>query len=306
MNNVKTLFSIKDLENISGIKAHTIRIWEKRYKLLSPNRTETNIRWYNTKSLQKLLNITLLYNDGVKISKISNLSEEEIILESRSIVSEKAVQNLFINEMKIAMLNFDHTLFESSYQKLKEVLSFNDIYVSYFLPFLHEIGLLWQTDTINPAQEHFITSLIKQKILVNTEKVQGVAPTRHDNRFVLFLPENEIHELGLNYTHYEIIKSGYSSIYLGQSIPINCLKPFLGYQDKITFITYFTVEPTSEKIQDYLNEFDNKIISKCDGELWVLGRKINQIDDILLPENIKFLKVPEIIETIQKNSVQLV
>lgn len=304
MNNVKTLFSIKDLENLSGIKAHTIRTWEKRYKLLSPKRTDTNIRFYTLKSLQKLLNITLLYNNGLKISKISNLTEEEIKSHSRSIITEKAVKNLFINDLKLAMLNFDHTLFESSYQKLLEVLDFKDIYVSYFIPFLEEIGLLWQTDTINPAQEHFITSLIKQKILVNIEKIQGVSPTQHDNRFVLFLPENEIHELGLTYAHYEIIRRGYPSIYLGQSLPINCLKPFLSYNDKITFVTFFTVEPASDKIQDYLNEIHNKILSKCNCELWVLGRKIYEIENIVLPENIKFFNMPEMIETIRNSSLK--
>lgn len=110
MNNVKTRFSIKDLENLSGIKSHTIRIWEKRYNLLSPKRTDTNIRYYTLKDLQKLLNITLLYNSGFKISKISYLTDEEIRSQSRSIISENAVKNLFINDLKLAMVNFDHTL----------------------------------------------------------------------------------------------------------------------------------------------------------------------------------------------------
>lgn len=306
MNNVKTIFSIKDLENLTGIKAHTIRIWEKRYNLLSPNRSDTNIRFYTLKSLQKLLNIVLLYNNGVKISKISNLTDEEIREQSQSLISEKAVKNLFINDLKLAMLNFDHTLFESSYQKLLEVLDFKDIYVSYFIPFLEEIGLLWQTDSINPAQEHFITSLIKQKILVNIEKIQSLSPTQNDCRFVLFLPENEIHELGLTYAHYEIIRSGYPSIYLGQSLPINFLKPFLNYNDKIIFITIFTVEPAGDKIQDYLNEFHNKILSKCNGELWVAGRKIYEIENIVLPEKIKFLSMHEMVETIRNSERQAI
>jgi DNA-binding transcriptional MerR regulator len=304
MNNIKTLFSIKDLENLSGIKAHTIRIWEKRYNLLSPNRTDTNIRFYNLKNLQKLLNVTLLYNSGIKISKISILSDDQIKAECRSIISEQAVKNIFINDLKLAMLNFDQILFETSYQKLLEVIEFKDVYISYFMPFLHEIGLLWHTDTINPAHEHFITSLIKQKILVNIEKVQGVPPTKHDNRFILFLPENEIHELGLTFINYEILKRGYSTIYLGQSIPIDCLKSFLSYTDKITFITYLTVEPSTDKIPDYLSEIQSKIISNCNSELWVLGRKIEELDSIDLPNTIKLLKVSELIEAL--SSPQLI
>lgn len=299
MNIVKTQFSIKDLENLSGIKAHTIRIWEKRYKLLSPKRTDTNIRFYDLKNLQKLLNVTLLYNNGYKISKISKLSEHEIKKQCRNIITEKAVKNLFINDLKLAMINFDQTLFETSYQKLLEVLDFKEIYVSYFVPFLNEIGLLWHTDTINPAHEHFITSLIKQKILVNIEKIQHIPPTRHDNRFILFLPENEIHELGLTYINYEIMSRGYQSIYLGQSTPISSLKSFLSYHDKITFITYFTVEPSTDKIPDYLNEFYNEITSKCNSELWVLGRKLNELENIKLPENIKLLKVTKMIDALQ-------
>ena len=296
MNNVKSLFSIKDLENLSGIKAHTIRIWEKRYKLLTPNRTDTNIRFYDLKNLQKLMNVTLLYNNGLKISKISILSDDQIKTECRGIISDKAVKNLFINDLKLAMINFDYVLFESSYQRLIKVIDFKEIYISYFIPFLHEIGLLWHTDTINPAHEHFITSLIKQKILVNIEMIQGVPPTRNDNRFILFLPENEIHELGLTYINYEIMKKGYPSIYLGQSTPISSLKSFLNYDDKITFVTYFTVKPSTDKIPEYLNEIYNEIISKCNSELWVLGRKVNDLGNIKIPSKIKLIKVTELIK----------
>ena len=200
------------------------------------------------------MNVTLLSNHDIKISKIPSLTDDEIKSQCRSIISEKAVKNLFINNLKLSILNFDHPLFESSYQKLLRVIDFKEVYISYFLPFFDEIGLLWHTDTINPAHEHFITALIKQKILVNIEKVQGFPPTRHDNHFILFLPENEIHTLGLTDTNYEIIRRGYASIYLGQSVPINCLKLFLSYNDKITFITYFTVEPSTDKIPEYINE----------------------------------------------------
>jgi len=305
MNKIKTLFSIKDLENISGIKAHTIRIWEKRYGLLSPQRTDTNIRFYTIKNLQKLLNITLLYNNGVKISKISELNDDEIKLQSRNIISENAVKNIFINDMKLAMLNFDHTLFESSYQKVLEVLDFRDIYISYFIPFLNELGLLWQTDTINPAHEHFITSLIKQKILTHIERLQHIPSTQKNSRFVLFLPENEIHELGLSYINYEIMSKGFQTIYLGQSIPTECLTSFLGYNDKIIFITYFTIEPELDKIPDYLNNFYSKIISQSNSELWILGRRAAEIDHSELPKNVQLLSPPQLIEKIQQNSFQL-
>ena len=301
MNNVKTAFSIKDLENLSGIKAHTIRIWEKRYHLFSPTRTDTNIRIYSLESLQKLLNIKLLYDNGIKISKISKLTDDQIKSECKSIISKEFDKNVFINDLKIAMLNFDQILFEVSYQKLLDVIAFKEIFVSYFIPFLKEIGFLWTTDSINPAHEHFISSLIKQKILVNIEKIQSIPPTRNHNRFVLFLPENEIHDIGLSITNHEILSRGYSTIYLGQSVPISSLKTFLGNDDKVTFISYFTVEPTTEKLSEYLNKFHNEIITQCNGQLWVLGRKINELEGILTPSNVKLLTIQEMIETLDSD-----
>ncbi|NJB71748.1 DNA-binding transcriptional MerR regulator [Saonia flava] len=302
MNGIKTIFSIKDLENLSGIKAHTIRIWEKRYNLFSPKRTDTNIRFYSQDTLIKLLNITLLYENGFKISKISRLTETEIISNCKSIISEKAVKNRMINDLKLAMLNFDQPLFEEVYQKLARQYDFQDIYVSYFIPFLSEIGLLWHTHTINPAHEHFITSLIKQKILIATEKLLGTLPKYHDRRFILFLPLNEIHEIGLVYANYEILKSGYSTIYLGQSLPISSLKSFLNSSNEITFVTYFTVEPKTNKIYEYLDEIHGEILSKCNGELWVLGSKTNEIEKDKLPDKINILKVEEMMEKLNEHS----
>lgn len=301
MNKIKTAFSIKDLENLSGIKAHTIRIWEKRYHLFSPTRTDTNIRIYSLESLQKLLNIKLLYDNGLKISKISKLTNDQIRSQCRGIISNKFVKNLFINDLKIAMLNFDQTHFEISYQKLLEVIDFKEIFVSYFVPFLEELGLLWTTDSINPAHEHFITTLIKQKILVNIEKVQSIPPTRNHNRFVLFLPDNEIHDIGLTITNHEILSMGYSTIYLGQSVPNSCLKTFLSNDDKITFITYFTVEPETEKLPEYLNKFHDEILTECNGELWILGRKINELRNITIPKQVKLLTVPEMIDVLESS-----
>ena len=189
MNNVKKIFSIRDLENLSGIKAHTIRIWEKRYNLLSPERTDTNIRTYSLSSLQKLLNITLLYDNGYKISKIAKIPESDIPKTVKEVVSQKSSRSQNLNVFKLAMMNFDQTIFFNTYEKLLNTKSFQEIFKEVFIPLLNDIGLLWQTDTISPAHEHFITSLIKQKILVNTESLQSRNSTIKDKVFVSFLPE---------------------------------------------------------------------------------------------------------------------
>ena len=238
MSLVKKTFSIKDLENLSGIKAHTIRIWEKRYNLLSPERTQTNIRMYSLLSLQKLLNITLLYKNGLKISKIAQLTNEEIPLKVREIIDEKSIKNNMMNALKLSMINFDQNLFHNTYNQLLVDLSFREIFKDYFVPLLQELGYLWQTNTISTTHEHFITNFIKQKVYTNTEKVQRLEPVDPNKIFVLFLPENEVHELGILYLNYELNLRGYKSIYLGQSVPIENLEPLLANDNFIEFVTY--------------------------------------------------------------------
>jgi DNA-binding transcriptional MerR regulator len=272
MNNVKNVFSIKDLENLSGIKAHTIRIWEKRYNVLEPMRTDTNIRYYDLPALQKLLNITLLHNHGYKISKISKLTPDKISILVREIVNEKSVKHHAINAFKMAMMNFDQTLFFNTYSNLLSEKSFREVFYEIFIPLMNEIGLLWQSDTISPAHEHFISYLIKQKLLVNTEKIQILEPTKTDKVFVLFLPSNEVHELGLMYLNYEIILNGYKTIYLGESVPIESLIDIKKYFDNVTYISYMTVEPSKDEINDYLKEFHNAILESNQSELWTIGR----------------------------------
>ncbi|MBO0342690.1 MAG: MerR family transcriptional regulator [Bacteroidota bacterium] len=277
MNNVKTSFSIRDMENLSGIKAHTIRIWEKRYNLFSPERTDTNIRTYNLESLQKLLNVTLLYNNGYKISKIAKMGEEKIPALVNEIISEKSEKSHALNSLKLAMLNFDQSLFLKTYNGLMEEKSFTQIFNDVFIPLLNELGLLWQTNTISPAHEHFISNLIKQKIYIHTEKLQFEAPTKKDEVYVLFLPENEIHELGLLYVNYQLALHGYKTIYLGQTMPIESLEDLLKYYTNIRFVSYFTVSPTKDEIDDYFDRF-NEVLKKSPGsKLYVMGYQIQEI-----------------------------
>ena len=282
MNNVKNVFSIKDLENISGIKAHTIRIWEKRYEVLKPMRSDSNIRYYNLVNLQKLLNITLLHDHGYKISRIAKFTEEQIPEMVREIVSEKSVKSHAISSFKMAMINFDQSLFFNTYNTLLAEKSFREVFYEVFIPLMNEIGLLWQSDTITPAHEHFISYLIKQKLLIETEKLQILEPTNDEKVFVLYLPSNEIHELGLMYLNYEILHHGYRSIFLGESIPLDNLADLKKYFHKITFISYLTVEPNKEEINPYIKAINSEVLNDDETELWLLGRMV----DIIEPKNI--------------------
>jgi DNA-binding transcriptional MerR regulator len=285
MNNVKSVFSIKDLENLSGIKAHTIRIWEKRYDILQPMRTDTNIRLYDLASLQKLLNITLLHDYGYKISKIATYPQDKIPSLVREIISSKTAKSHAISAFKMAMMNFDQELFFNTYNWLIADKSFKEVFHEVFIPLMNELGLLWQSDTITPAHEHFISYLIKQKLLVNTEKLQVLKQTKLDKVFVLSLPMNEIHELGLMYLHYEILLHGYKAIYLGESMPIENLKDLKKHFDSIVFVSYMTVQPERPIVNEYVEKMAEELLDEST-QLWYLGRLTEFINREGLSPNI--------------------
>ncbi|TNJ43161.1 MerR family transcriptional regulator [Tamlana fucoidanivorans] len=286
MNNIKINFSIKDLENLTGIKAHTIRIWEKRYNLLQPNRSDTNIRSYSLVSFQKLLNISYLNNNGLKISKIAELKEEEIPIKVREIASRAQVEDHAINALKMAMINFDQVLFYSTYNNLLENKTFSEIFYSVFLPLLNEIGLLWQTNTITPAHEHFLSIHIKQKILLNIERLQLLEPKPVSKTFVLFLPDHEIHDIGLLFINYELRSRGFHTIFLGESVPMQSLSDLLEFYDDVTFISYFTVNPAPEDIPEYIQDFNELLLQKDRTQLLLLGKKLEDLQIDNLPEKV--------------------
>lgn len=298
INNIKSMFSIKDLENLSGIKAHTIRIWEKRYDILQPMRTDTNIRLYDLASLQKLLNITLLHDYGYKISKIATYPQEKIPSLVREIISSKTAKSHAISEFKMAMMNFDQELFFNTYNWLIAEKSFKEVFHQVFIPLLDELGLLWQSDTITPAHEHFISYLIKQKVLVNTEKLQVLKPTKTDKIFVLSLPMNEIHELGLMYLNYEILLQGYKTVFLGESMPINNLKDIKKHFNSIVFISYMTVQPERDMLDSYIQKMSVELLDDTT-EVWFIGRLVEFIKKDGLSDRITiFSSITELVDQI--------
>jgi DNA-binding transcriptional MerR regulator len=297
LNNIKQDFTIKDLENISGVKAHTIRIWEKRYNLLEPKRTETNIRFYTPEDLTKLLNIVLLYNNNFKISKIAKMSEEDIILKSRELAIETATNDEAIKTFKLSMFQFDKILFNNSYTSLLEKKSFREIFKDIFIPFLEHIGMLWHTETLLPAHEHFISNLIAQKILLNTENLQYHIDDTNKT-YVLFLPENEIHEIGLLYLNYELVLRGFHTVYLGQSLPLNNLNYFLESDREICFISALTIQPYDDKIEDYFKEI-NEIMSKTKNQFIATGRKVEKVRHLKFNSNIQLYdSIPDLLKVL--------
>lgn len=290
MNTIKSVFSIKDLEKLTGIKAHTIRIWEKRYQLLTPERTDTNIRFYHFDQLQHLLNISFLYNNGYKISKIATLNTQQINKQVKELSDENSLKCDHKNALKLAMLNFNQDSFYEVYNKLIKTKSFQSIFNNVFLPLLYDVGILWQTNTITPAHEHFITSLIRQKTILNTELLQSKNKIEDNRTFVLFLPENEFHDIGLLYINYELTVKGQRTIFLGQSVPISNLTDILSYYNQVIFISHFTMELLKCELPNYLEQFSSQLLNNNDHQFWLLGKTAQCMTASLLPNNIKIFK----------------
>lgn len=294
MERIKSTFSIKNLENLSGIKAHTLRIWEKRYNLLEPERTDTNIRRYSLESLKKLLNVTLLYNHGFKISKIACLESDEIPELVRSIALKSNSEQVSINAFKLAMINFDYELFDANYLEISQHHDFEYIFLNMFLPLMRELGILWQTGAISPSHEHFITHLVKQKIHLQTETLQREKPRREDHPpFVLFLPENEIHELGILYLNYLILSKGFRTIFLGQSLQSSSLETLYTYQAEFIFVSYLTVEPNKDEIMPFLNYFHKTLLANRNSKLLLFGPQQIEIKTEKLPSQIEIFRSVE-------------
>lgn len=234
-------YSIKELEQLSGIKAHTIRIWEKRHHIIDPSRTDTNIRFYSDDDLKKIINVSLLNNNGIKISKIAEMTLEEMnrkVLELSEIKNDAAIH---IDQLVVAMIDLEEEMFERILNTLILRYGFERTVLEVIYPFLEKIGVLWQTQNITPAHEHFISNLVRQKIIVAIDGLP-IAP-KTAKRIVLFLPEGELHEIGLLFYHYILRKKGYRTYYLGQSVPRHDLRAICAIHKPEILVTNYTSSP---------------------------------------------------------------
>ena len=211
-------FTIKDLENLSGIKAHTIRIWEQRYSFLKPDRTDTNIRVYSNDELKKLLNVALLNKFGFKISHIDKMDEGDLWDKILSLNQQDALQERIVNILIQCMIDLDMEAFEDELDNFITAKGIEKTISQIIFPFLEKIGILWLTNHINPGQEHLVTNIIRQKLIVGIENVRNTV--KIDKTVLLFLPETEYHELSLLFMNYMLKNKGVSTIYLGSSIPL--------------------------------------------------------------------------------------
>lgn len=245
-------YSIKDLEQLSGIKAHTLRIWEQRYNIINPKRTDTNIRTYDDNDLKLVLNIALLKDHDYKISEIAKLSLDELSKEVLAISDKQLNYPDQIHALTIAMIDIDEERFEKIMSTNILQFGFENTMVNIIYPFLSRIGTLWVTGSIGPAQEHFITNLIRQKIIVAIDG-QIIKPNADSKKYILYTPEGEFHEIPLLFANFILRARHNKVIYLGQSMPFSELEFICQHHKPDCLFTVVTSTPGQDEIQQYVN-----------------------------------------------------
>lgn len=244
-------FSIKHIEALTGIKQHTLRIWEVRYNLPQPKRTATNIRYYDDSDLKLLLNVSMLNRFGIKISKITKLNEQQIENMVLTYMEKEDSACVVMESLTNAMLNLDEVAFEKIISKNILQQGLEKTVLEVVFPFLKRIGILWQGGSINPAYEHFISNLVKQKLMV---AIDGQLKYKHpeSKKFILFLPSGEPHELGLLFANYVIRSRGYHSIYLGQNLPFTDLASIYKVYQAHIIVSVITSTLKLKDVQEFI------------------------------------------------------
>lgn len=277
-------FTIKDLENLSGIKAHTIRIWEQRYTFLSPQRTETNIRYYSNKELKTVLNIALLNKFGYKISHIDKMTPDEMKEKILSLSQVQAQQERIVNDMIHAMVDMKMEEFEAVLDNYILAKGIEKSITQIVFPFLERIGVLWQTNHINPAQEHLVTNIVRQKLILGIETTSN--HYRQGVMVLLFLPEGEHHELGLLFMHYLLKSRGITILYVGANIPIRDVEFVANAKKPDLLYCHLTSVANNFNFEKFLINFHNRL---PDFKLVVSGA-LTQTYKKRVPSNVSFKK----------------
>lgn len=280
------MYSMSQVETITGIKSHTLRIWERRYEFLKPKRTKSNIRFYSDQELRKLLNINLLINTGYRVSKIDQMTEEEfqtLVLELHANPSGKYADD--INMLVLSMLNLNEEDFEVVFKRNVMRNGLLTTVTDLIYPFLDHVGILWSTFKAIPAQEHFISNLIRQKIISAIDSIPN--PRIEVPKIIFFLPEGETHEIGLLLATYIAKDLGWKIFYLGQNVPFDNI---VEIQDTIKADLMMTilVNPFNENFQNRLNNTMEAINIPILVSGFFEENKINRLNS-----SIQFLKSPK-------------
>ncbi|WP_019947843.1 MerR family transcriptional regulator [Hymenobacter aerophilus] len=283
-------FSISDLEQLSGVKAHTIRVWEQRYGILQPARTATNIRTYCEDDLRRLLNVATLCDRGYRISKVAGLSEQELC--AAVLAGNDAAHSYCqrVNGLLAAMLAMDECRLVDLFDQSIGQLGLEEAILRVAYPFLQRIGVMWQAGTVNPAQEHLVTNLLRQKMLAATDALPPVAPGAA-RRWVLFLPEREMHELALLFMNYVLRARRHHVLYLGQNLPITELRSVCASYQPHALLTVLTAVPE----RDEVGSFVQQVCQHCPStDLYIYG-PLAQLDFPLPPKTTRLALITDFI-----------
>ena len=277
-------YSIKDLEQLSGIKAHTLRIWEQRYAIIAPQRSDTNIRAYDDQDLKLVLNIAMLKDNGYKISDISKLSLDDLYSKVVTVTDKQLSYPDQIQALTLAMLDFNEDRFEQIIGSNIQRFGFENTMIHIIYPFLNRIGVLWVTDTVGPAQEHFIINLIRQKLIVAIEENRRTKRADGE-KYLLFLPEGEYHEISLLFANYIISARSNKVIYLGQNLPFNELSLVHERYKPDYIFTVLTSSLSNHDVQPYVNRL---AATFPDTQILLTGYQVVG-QDIDTPDNAKII-----------------
>ena len=283
-------YQINDLERLSGVKAHTIRIWEKRFGLITPHRTETNIRYYDDTQLKKILNVATLSAVGFKISKIAAMSEQELriqIKESQQHELSDSRFDFYVNDFIGAMLDFNEQYFNELFAEVVEKFGVQSAMINILYPFLFKTGVLWRVDEAIPVQEHFASMLIRRNLFLLIGNLP--TPKNKSKKFLLFLPSNEWHEIGLLFAEYIIRYHGLETINLGQHVPYVDLEHVI-VKAKPDFLLTFLISDTHE---EYINHLHNLLSTKYKKTQCLISGNPAKLDIYSESKNLKILRFPK-------------
>ncbi len=262
-------YSIKDLEVLSGVKMHTIRIWEKRYDLLNPDRTETNIRYYSDEDLKKLLNISFLTKNGYKISKLAAWDQSLISETVVKISNAQTSDTDYINRLLLLMVNLDNAGFEGLMNEVFAKYEFEEACFSIFFKLFERVGRYWQAGSVFPAQEHYVSHLFRQKLIAAIDRLE---PNYSGATFLFFLPENDLHELGLLFYTFLARKYKYNVLYLGQSVPLEDLEKVQQKMEIQYVFTSFVNAISKPDLEEYLLKLKSVFQKQ---KIFITGHQIN-------------------------------
>jgi MerR family transcriptional regulator, light-induced transcriptional regulator len=290
------LFSISQLSQFSGVQAHTIRIWEQRYNALKPGRSEGNTRYYDNEQLRRLLNIVSLKDTDHKVSELCGMSDKKLSQLVSKELEQKAVKNdkdeYFISQLISAGMAYDEAWFDKIFSHALLSYGMRDSYTRVLYPMLVRIGLMWASDTIMPAYEHFISNMIRKKLLI---AIDALPPSRpHSESWLLFLPEDEYHEIGLLFAQYLIQLSGNKVYYMGASVPLASVSEVAKATRVSRLLTFLVVRNSADNIKSYLSGFSKAFPSK---KLYISAKKEFTIP-ARIPPNVEFLFSVEDLEKI--------